>query len=74
MTTEDAIRRIMEVRGKRFMDVAADMDIATNTLSGRLKAKNISIGKLNEVLDVLDYKIVLMPNQKELSKYEFRIG
>lgn len=73
MTTEDAIRRIMEVRGKRFMDVAAEMDLPTNTLAGRLKAKNISIGKLNEVLYVLGYKIILVPDNKELGKYEFRI-
>ena len=73
MTTESAIRKIMEVRGKRFMDVAKEMNIATNTLSGRLTSKNISIGKLNDVLKVLDYKIVLVPVKKETGVHEYTI-
>ena len=73
MTTETAIRMVMEIRGKRFMDVAEEMGIATNTFAGRLKSKNISVEKLNEVLDVLGYKIVIMPSGKEVERYEFEI-
>lgn len=73
MTTENAIRRIMEYRGKRFMDVAAEMDIATNTLAGRLKSKNISISKLSEVLDVLGYKVMLVPVTREPGRNEFTV-
>ena len=73
MTTEQAIRRIMELRGKRFMDVAEEMGVATNTFAGRLKARNIGIEKLGEVLDVLGYKVVLMPEKSELNPGEFEI-
>ena len=73
MTTEQAIRRIMDVRGKRFMDVAEKMGIATNTFAGRLKAKNIGVEKLIEVLDVLGYKIVLIPKDAEVYENEFTI-
>lgn len=74
MTTENAIRRIMEVRGKRFMDIAEEMGIATNTLAGRLKSKNISIEKLDEILYVLGYKIMLVPDGKEPGAKEYEIG
>ena len=74
MTTENAIRKIMEVRGKRFMDIAEEMGIATNTLAGRLKSKNISIEKLDEILCVLGYKIMLVPDSREPGAKEYEIG
>ena len=55
------------------MDVAADMGIATNTLAGRLKSKNISVEKLSEMLDVLGYRIVLVPNEHATDEYEFDV-
>ena len=73
MTTEEALRKAMDIRGVRFMDLAERMGIATNTLAGRIKSKNISVDKLNDVLEALDYEIVLMPTGTELNRYEFRI-
>lgn len=73
MTTEAAIRRIMEIRGMRFIELAAKMDIATNTLAGRLKSKNISVEKLDEVLYALGYKILLVPESRETGKAEFEV-
>ena len=73
MTTEKAIRKIMDARGERFMDVAEKMNMPTNTFSGRLKSKNISIKKLNDILSVLRYKIVLVPENEELKTNEYEI-
>ena len=73
MTSEQAIRRIMEIRGIKFSELANELRVANNTLSGRLKSKNISIEKLGEILDALGYKIVVVPETTDLERWEFEI-
>ena len=73
MTSEQAIRRIMEIRGIKFSELANELCVANNTLAGRLKSKNISIEKLEEILDALGYKIVVVPETTDLKRWEFEI-
>jgi len=73
MTTEQAIRKIMEIRGIKFSELADELCIANNTLAGRLKSKNISIEKLVEILDVLGYKVVVVPEEADIKRWEFEI-
>lgn len=73
MKTETAIRKIMEFRGIRFMELADRVCISTNTLAGRIKSKNISVNKLNELLKAMEYKIVIVPESREMKQNEFVI-
>jgi len=43
------------------------------TISDRLRQENISIDKLNEMLRVLDYKIVVMPSSTKLPKDSYEV-
>lgn len=73
MTSEQAIRKIMEIRGIKFSELANELCIANNTLAGRMKSKNISIEKFGEMLDVLGYKIVVVPEATDVKRWEFEI-
>ncbi len=61
MKSMDAFKEIMKVKDLRPTDVCEKLGIKSNVLSERFKQKNVSITKLNEMLDVADYKIVIIP-------------
>lgn len=46
----------------------------SSTLSQRLRQDNMSVDKLNEMLHVLDYKIVIVPREARVSEGGFEIG
>ncbi len=61
MKSMDAFKEIMKAKDLRPTDVCEKLGIKSNVLSERFKQKNVSITKLNEMLDVADYKIVIVP-------------
>lgn len=61
INTSDALKMIMEYRGVGLSELADRLGKNANVICQRIRQDNISITKLNEMLDVLDYKIVLMP-------------
>lgn len=73
MKAKDVVREIMNVRGVRFVDLRKRLGIESNTMSNRLKQENISVAKLNEMLRVLDYKLVVVPNGTRLSADEYEV-
>ena len=61
MKPTDIIRTIVLSRGMKYSELAYRLNIGQNVLNERLRQKNISVDKLNEMLKVLGYKIVIMP-------------
>lgn len=49
------------------------LGIKSNVLSERFKQKNISVEKLNEMLKVMDYKIVIVPRESRTLTDGFEI-
>lgn len=68
MNATDAVREIMKSKDIGVVLLANRLNIKQNVLSERLSQQNISIKKLDEMLRVLDYKIVLSPIKTKLPK------
>lgn len=74
MKATEAIREIMRIREVKLSMLATALNIQkSNVLSERLGQKNISIVKMNEMLDVLDYKMVVVPRDWEIPENGFEI-
>ena len=73
MIATEAGREIMEARGVRPVDLRKRLGLESNTMNERLNQKNISIAKLNEMLRVMDYKIVLMPSDARVGADEYEV-
>lgn len=61
MKAGDAIKKVMEEQGARVSQIAYMTGKKSNVISERLSQENISVGKMLEMLRVLNYKIVIMP-------------
>lgn len=75
MKATDIIRDIMKKKDVKPSILADRLKIKSNTLSERMTQKNISILKLNEMLEVMGYKILIVPkdNQAKDDCYELTI-
>ncbi len=73
MKATEAIREIMRIREVKPSMLATTLNIKSNVLSERLGQKNMSIIKMNEMLDVLDYKMVVVPRDWEIPENGFEI-
>ena len=63
MKTTDALKKIMQTQGIGTNKLADILGKRPTVISERIHQENISISKLNEMLKVLDYKIVLVPRE-----------
>lgn len=61
MKAKDAVRDIMQRRDEGPSRLASKLGKTPRVITDRLSQDNISIEKLNEMLRVMDYKIVLVP-------------
>ena len=68
MRTTDVIRLVMKEKGVGVNALAKRLGKAQTAISERLTKDNISIKKLDEMLRVLDYKIVLVPANRTVSE------
>lgn len=73
MITMEAVKEIMKRKGVRPSDLCEALGIKSNVLSERFKQKNVSVTKLNEMVGLMDYKIVLTPSEKQAAEDEFEI-
>lgn len=73
MLAMDAVKRAMELRGLRIVDLAEKLNINKNVLIKRCTQQNVSIGKLNEMLRPMNYKVVIMPETSETPNDAFTI-
>lgn len=73
MKPMEIVRVIMEMKDIRPAVLGSRLNIKSNVLSERFKQKNVSVDKLNEMLRVIDYKIVIMPVDGKLPKDSFEV-
>lgn len=73
MKTMDAYKEIMKLKELRPTDICEQLGIKSNVLSERFKQKNISVTKLNEMLSIAGYKILLVPQETEVPEGTFEV-
>lgn len=73
MKTGEAIREIMKKQDIGITKIANRLGKSKSVVSERVRQDNISVAKLDEILRVLDYKIVLVPLDTSTSKDSFEI-
>lgn len=73
MRANEIIRKVMEIKEVKPSVLAARLNIKNNVLSERLGQKNISTDKLNEMLQVMDYKIMVVPREARVPDGSFVI-
>ena len=61
-----AVKEIMSRKDIRPSVLCDRLGIKSNVLSERFKQKNVSVEKLNEMLKMMDYKIVVLPREARL--------
>jgi len=63
MKTTEALKTIMQKQDLGTNKIADRLGKTPSTISDRIHQENISVSKLNELLRVLDYKIILVPRE-----------
>jgi len=61
MEAAKIVKAIIKSQNVKVASLADKLRIKSNVLSGRLSQKNISIKKLDEMLRLMDYKIMIVP-------------
>lgn len=62
MKALESVKDIMEKTGVKQVTLRKRLGLSSGSMTMRLKMENISVDKLNEMLRMLDYKLVIMPN------------
>jgi hypothetical protein len=62
----EAIRKVMEVTSTKVADIAFRTNKKSNVISERLTQENISVKLLDEMLRVMNYKIVIVPREARI--------
>ena len=73
MKTNEAVREIMKEQEVGVSTLASRIGKTPRLVSDRLAMENISIGKLNELLRVLDYKVVVVPRSRVTKSGEYEV-
>lgn len=73
MKTNEAVREIMSQQGVGLTALASRIEKTPRLISDRLSQENISIEKLNEMLRVLDYKIIIAPRSRTTKAGEYEV-
>lgn len=66
MKTNEVVRTLLKSKGISVAALAGRIGAKPNTITQRLTQDNISIDKLNEMLRVLDYKVVVVPRESRI--------
>ena len=66
MIAMEAVKEIMKRKEMRPSTLYEALGIKSNVLSERFKQKNVSVSKLNEMVRLMDYRVVLVPSDKPL--------
>ena len=74
MKSNEAVREIMKKKDVGLSVLASRIDKTPRLVSDRLSQENISIEKLNELLRVLDYKIVVVPRSRVTKSDEYEVN
>lgn len=71
LTSKEIVNVIMKDQGVSNAEMAAKLDLTQAALWDRLnpkKTNNMTVKKLNEMLKMLDYKIVVVPRKSRVSE------
>lgn len=74
MKANEITREVMKIREVKPSVLASLLNIKNNVLSERLGQKNISTDKLNEMLTVMGYKIMVVPQEMEVPDNSFIVN
>lgn len=66
MKAGDAIKKVMSEKSVKVAQMAYMTGKKSNVISERLSQENISVGKMMEMLRVLEYKAVIMPRDAKM--------
>jgi len=66
MIAMEAVKEIMKRKEVRPSTISEALGVKSNVLSERFKQKNVSVSKLNEMVRLMDYRVVLVPSDKPL--------
>lgn len=73
MKATTAVREVMTIRNEKVASLADKLKVKSNVLSERLSQGNISIVKLDEMLRLMDYKIVIVPRETREQEGWYRV-
>lgn len=71
MTSKEIVNNLMRAQGVSNAEMAAKLNLTQAALWDRLnpkKTNNMTVKKFNEMLKMLDYKIVAVPRKTRLSE------
>lgn len=66
MTASEAIKEILKLKELNQAKLSDMLDIPIKTLNERLRHKNMSVNKLDEMLRVMGYKIMVVPRDTKV--------
>lgn len=66
MKAGDAIKKVMSEKSVKVAQMAYMTGKKSNVISERLSQENISVGKMMEMLRVLEYKVVIIPRDAKM--------
>ncbi len=73
MKATEALKEVMSLQEIKPSVLCDRLGIKSNVLSERFKQKNISVEKLNEMLKVMDYRIIIVPRDARTPADSFEI-
>lgn len=73
MTAMEAVKEIMKIKSVKQAELADRISVKQSALSERFNQKNISIRKLDEMLNVMDYKLVAVPRNAKIPENGFEV-
>lgn len=73
MTTTKILRTIMFHKEMKMVTLANRLNARPNTVLNRINQENISVDKLNEMLRVMDYKLMVVPSDTRAKEGEFEV-
>ena len=76
MTSKEIVNNLMRAQGVSNAEMAAKLNLTQAALWDRLnpkKTNNMTVKKFNEMLKMLDYKIVVVPRKTRLPEGGFEV-
>jgi len=73
MIAMEAVKEVMRLKEVRPAMLCDRLGIKSNVLSERFKQKNVSVSKLNEMLRLMDYKVVVVPRETRVPEGGFEV-
>lgn len=76
MTSKEIVNNLMREQGVSNAEMAAKLNLTQAALWDRLnpkKTNNMTVKKFNEILKMLDYKIVAVPRKTRLPEGGFEV-